>query len=539
MRTLSHKIILLITPVILLALALARVNAGDDEILSLVPWPFEIVRSTGEFHMSRSANIFSSADARNTAKLTAADIRERFGISIDVTVVPQYGGFIMAMANTGIPETPPPASPNGEESYKLIANPESTTIVSRNSRGLYWGTRTLLQLMRLKKDEIVIPGVEVTDMPRFPRRSLLVDPARNFISMSYLKRTVGIMADYKYNVLHLHLTDDQGWRFESRKHPRLHEVGGDGVYYTRRQLIDLVKYAAERGVEILPEIDMPGHATAMIYAYPELSCGGKVEKTERKVGILPYALCPAKEEVYDFVKDVLAETAETFPSDFIHVGSDEVLAYDWDSCPMCAQLKKTERLDGKHGLHAYFLKRVGKILDGLGKRMIVWDEATHLAPRGTVIQAWRKRQWAYESASAGKTTLCGPIGHTYINYSRFILPLRKCYRFEPVPPGLDPNAEKLIIGGGANIWGNYVKSEDDLDRYLFPRLLALSEVYWSPRSARDFDSFQNRMEIRRKSLEKRGVVFGDTGLETAGDALRTVGMLVKGGAQMVKDRIAH
>jgi hexosaminidase len=275
----------------------------------------------------------------------------------------------------------------------------------------------------------------------------------------------------------------------------------------------------------------------MVIAYPHLSCSGERVGVATQVGILPHALCPAREEVYEFVERVLEEAASVFPSKFIHIGSDEVLAYDWERCPRCRRLAKEMDLSGKEGLHRYFVERANRIVQGHGRRMMAWDEVTDFAPQDVVVQAWRGRKRARVAMGRGFQTLCSPIQETYLNYSRLLLPLRKSYLFEPVPPGLRPEDECCIVGGGANMWGNYVRSEADLDRHLFPRLLALAEVYWSPVDARDYDEFKRRLAPIRRDLESRGVEFGDVGLTMVGDTLRMARRVVVAGAHMLVERL--
>jgi len=322
----------------MIGLAMATNNKGSEEILGLIPWPSEVKRGAGEYALDAQSRLISSSAAMDVAEMLKANLTDRFGIELPIDPSEELEEFILLIRNPASPSAPKPLPPEGKESYEIVVTPDGLILTAHDRAGLYWGTRTILQLLKRKNKILVLPAVEIKDRPRFERRSLLVDPARTFISFSYLKRIVNLLADHKYNVLHLHFTDDQGWRFESKVHQRLHLEGGNGIYYSQTQLRKLVAYAAKRGIEVLPEIDMPGHATAMIAAYPELSCSGKEIEVARHFGILPAALCPAKEEVYEFIEDIIRESADIFPSEFIHIGSDEVLAYEWKRCPKCKKL---------------------------------------------------------------------------------------------------------------------------------------------------------------------------------------------------------
>ncbi len=525
---------------ILLLFITTTVRADEHDLsgpaFNLIPWPAQIERLEGRFVIEPFAYMWATGEAKGAAEMFSADLEGRFGIDMPASRGEGFDKpFLVIQNNLGqFNEIPSP--PEGDESYTLKITPKLVMLSANTRIGFLRGTRTILQLLRKDGESRFLPAVQIRDKPRFRRRSLLIDTARTFVSVGYLKRMVDLLADYKFNVLHLHITDDQGWRFESRVYPKLHKVGGQGLYYTQAELRELVEYARKRGVEILPEIDMPGHTTAMLAAYPELSCSGrKVEVAERQ-GILPYALCPAKPRVYEFIDELMGEVADVFPGKYVHVGSDEVLAYDWENCPRCKKLMEREDLSGKKGLHAYFLKRVNGILKKHGKIMIAWDEVTHFAPEDVVVQAWRDKKWIVEAASGGKRVIATPRWVTYLNYHRFIIPMKRCYRLEPAPDGLSESEKELVLGGGACMWGNYVKSEEHIDRHLFPRLLALSEVYWSPREARDYEDFKRRLKPVRRRLEERGVRFGGLGPREALDSLKLGGILVKAGFYMMIDK---
>lgn len=505
------------------------------EALPLIPWPVEIERGAGRYLLAAGATVRYGPAAEETARLMVSELEAATGIRFEAAAATELAPLTVVIGESASRPSnlSPPALP---EAYLLQVTADGAVLAGADRQGLLWAFRTLQQLLKEEQGQWSSPAVLIRDYPRFPRRSLLLDPARNFLSLAALKRQVDLLSAFKFNLLHLHLTDDQGWRFESQAFPRLQEVGGEGQFYTQEQLRELVAYARARGITVMPEIDMPGHSTALLAAFPGLSCSGKPVAVSHHVGIHPNALCPAKEEVYEFLQPLLAEVAAVFPSEFIHIGSDEVIAADWEQCPACDKLLAENHLAGKKGLHAYFLRRVDEIIVGLGKRTLAWDEVTEFAPAGVAIQAWRKQSWAEVAARQGRETVVSPVLWTYVDYNRILLPLRRCYRFDPVPAGLKPEQEKLILGGGANLWGEWA-TEDRLDLQLYPRLLAESEVYWSPAGQKNYRDFLCRLQEVRPRLEAQGVRFGDVNPAMVWDTIKLVGKGIQLAAGMLADRL--
>jgi len=489
------------------ALFTARRSEGREQVLPLIPRPVEVRRDSGEYLLANGASLRVSSVSRDVAELLQADLHQRTGLQLEIQVTADLVGMTMAISAGSFPKLENAWPAPRPEAYTLRIAPAGVFLAGADRAGLYWATRTLLQLLERQGEQWVLPAVTVRDYPRFPRRGLLLDPARNFISLPGLKRQVDLISRLKLNVLHLHLTDDQGWRFESKAFPKLQEIGGQGKFYTQAELRELVAYAAARGVTVMPEIDMPGHTTALLAAYPELSCSGEKLEVSHHVGIHPNALCPAKEEVYDFLQTLLAEVAAVFPSEYIHIGSDEVVAKDWDRCPACEKLLAEKKLTGKKGLHSYFLERVNAIITGLGRKTLAWDEVTDFAPEGVTVQVWHKKNWVTVAVEQGREVISTPNLYTYLDHPRWMLPLWLCYRLDPVPAEVPPPRVKQIKGGGANLWGEFAP-EAKLDQKLFPRLPALAEVYWSPQEDRRYLDFRRRLGKLQPELEAQGVKFG-------------------------------
>jgi hexosaminidase len=372
----------------------------------------------------------------------------------------------------------------GNEAYLLKVTKDKIYIQAFHPHGFFNALMSCLQLLKSKD----IPCLEIIDYPRFSHRGLLLDPARNFLGLDCLREVLDLMAKLKMTVLHFHLSDDQGWRFESKTFPLLHQVGGQKGYYTQKELKDLVAYADQRFITIIPEIDLPGHCSALLAAYPNLSCGEKSVKLPRLPGIYSNIICPFKEEVYCFLEKLLDEVVSVFPAPTIHTGGDEVFPKDWGP-------RKNRQ---KH--LANFTQRLNSILRRFGKSMTVWDEAIKYSSKDVTVQIWRSPKLAQAATERKNSIIISPVNPWYLNYPNFFWKLKKAYLFEPTE-GLNPLEAKLVIGGEGCLWGEFVPELKVIPK-LFPRLLAIAEVLWSPKEKRNWTDFKVRATKMNEQLQK-------------------------------------
>ncbi len=430
----------------------------------------------------------------------------------------------------------------GNEGYQLEVSPQKIKIIANKPAGLFYGMQSLLQLIppstglaAILDSTRQIPSVSIVDYPRFPWRGLMLDVSRHFFTIQEVKQYIDQMVKYKFNVFHWHLSDDQGWRVEIKSLPKLTEIGAwrvprkgmwwsfdppgenekatEGGFYTQDQIRDVVKYAADRHVTILPEIDVPGHSLAMIASYPELSSTGKqypVNPGSKFYGIDDNSLCPGKEVVFEVLDKVFTEMAQLFPGDYIHIGGDECNKSFWKTSPECQALMKREKIADLNELQSWFIKRLEKILISKGKKMIGWDEILEggLAPEATVM-SWRGMDGGIQAAKMGHQVVMTPTSNCYLDlyqgdpanepatYS--MLRLSDVYKFEPVPANVNPN---LILGGQGNLWTESVATLRHAEYMTWPRGLALAEVLWSPASLRHWDGFVSRMEDQFDRFER-------------------------------------
>jgi hexosaminidase len=390
----------------------------------------------------------------------------------------------------------------GDEGYTLTSSPEGVRIRAARPAGLFYGIQTLRQLLP-SSGEKAIPGVEITDRPRFSWRGYLLDPARHFRTKEYLKRTIDLLAYHKCNVLQLHLTDDQGWRVEIRKYPRLTEIGawrgtGDkryGGFYTQEDIREVVAYAASRFVTIVPEIEMPGHSLGALAAYPEYSCTGGPFQVWTRWGISEDILCAGNDATFGFARDVLEEVLALFPSKFIHIGGDECPRKRWKACPRCRKRIEDEKLKDETELHGYFIRRMDAFLASKGRRLVGWDEILEggLAP-GATVMSWRGEKGGIAAAQMGHDVVMSPTSHCYLDYPLKKISVEKAYSYEPVPREIAPEKAKHVLGVQGNMWGEGTPREEDVDRMTWPRQAALAEVGWSPKESRDWADFSARLQ---------------------------------------------
>ena len=441
----------------------------------------------------------------------------------------------------------------GTGAYNLTVNPKEVYIGGDNEEGVFYGVQSIIQLLPVEQRTAVsglkVPYVAITDYPRFGYRGLMLDAGRHFFPVSFIKKYIDYLALHKMNYFHWHLTEDQGWRIEIKKYPRLTEVGAwrngtiigrfpgqgndnerYGGFYTQDDVRELVKYAAARYVTIVPEIEMPGHSGGAISAYPSLSCfPDKSTKSEYPTksawagdttgkqvvqawGVYNDVFCAGKEETFTFLQDVIDEIVPLFPGQYIHVGGDECPKTHWKVCPNCQKRMKDNNLKDEHALQSYFIQRMEKYINSKGKKLIGWDEILEggLAPNATVM-SWRGEAGGIEAAKQKHNVIMTPTTYVYLDYAQSknedsvtiggYINLEKVYNYEPIPKELTAEQGKYIIGVQANVWTEYMKYPSKVEYMIFPRVAALSEVVWSPKEGKNWNDFQKRLPAQLKRYD--------------------------------------
>jgi hexosaminidase len=391
---------------------------------------------------------------------------------------------------------------NMDETYTLIISSDAVTLDAQTDIGAIRGLETFLQLLDAEKEGYFFPNATINDQPRFRWRGLMLDVARHWMPIEIVKRNLDGMAAAKLNVLHLHLSEDQGFRIESKTFPKLHELGSDGFYFTQEEIKTIIKYADDRGIRVYPEFDIPGHSTAWFVAFPELASAPGPYTIERKWGVLDPVFDPTKEETYQFFDKFFAEMSALFPDEYMHIGGDENNGKHWNANKDIQKFMKENNIKDNHDLQTYFNTRILEILTRYGKKMVGWDEILHPGmPKNIVIQSWRGRKSLYESARDGYT---GILSNGY--YIDLIQPAEFHYLNDPIPPDttLPESTVKNIWGGEATMWSELV-TPDNVDSRIWPRTAAIAERLWSRQSVRDVDDMYKRMEVFSLQLEELGI----------------------------------
>jgi len=409
---------------------------------------------------------------------------------------------------------------NEDSPYYELSIGQDFIVVRGGKKGVFYGLQTLFQLIALNNNSISssirLPCLEIKDENTFEHRGFLMDCCRHFFSVKTIKKYIDLLSLYKMNVLHWHLTEDQGWRIEIDKYPKLNTVGSwredstgkYGGFYTKKEIREIVKYAKERYIEVIPEIELPGHSQAAIASYPFLSCEKKQILVANSWGVFKDIYCAGNDSVFIFLEDVFREVTELFPSERIHIGGDEAPKFRWENCEKCQKRMAQENLKDEHELQSYFIQRIAKILEKKNKSIIGWDEIIESKINSDVtIQSWRGFSGGIQAVKEGKKTIMSPTSHCYFDYGINSIDLEKVYTFNPVPTELDSLESELIIGGECNLWSERIPSEKELDKKTFPRLLAMSEVLWTYKKDK-FENFQNRVEDHYSILRKLNVHYG-------------------------------
>jgi len=520
-------------PLLILAISSMRAHAGDQlhPVLSLVPEPVSVKELPGKFVVGPGTSLAVDQAApafRDVARFLAARLRESTGFPLPLDTAatrPAPGQIYFASGSVA----------GGEEAYALDVSNGGIRISAQAPAGAFYAMQTLLQLLPPEIEygslfqglSWTIPCVQVKDAPRFPWRGMHLDVGRHFFGKKFVEEYIDLLSRYKFNVFHWHLTEDQGWRIEIKKYPRLTTVGswrketlGDGQphggFYTQDEVREVVAYARERFITIVPEIEMPGHSTSALAAYPELSCTGGPFDVQTKWRVFDDVYCAGNDKTFEFLDDVLTEVMALFPGPYIHIGGDECPKTRWKACPKCQARIKAEGLANEHELQSYFIKRIERFVNAHGKRLIGWDEILEggLAPNATVM-SWRGIDGGIAAATAGHGVVMSPTSNCYFDYYQGLtgepwavgsyLPLEKVYAYEPVPPGLTPEQARHILGAQGNVWTESIPGPPQAEYMAFPRACAMSEVVWTPAAKKDFRDFSARMADQYDRFVMRGV----------------------------------
>ena len=428
------------------------------------------------------------------------DLSHVSGIPMRDQIINHAGATLMVRAEHA---SKPVQDVSEDEGYTLDVSASGAKLAAPNPLGVMHGLQTFLQLVEVTPSGFVASAVHIEDSPRFPWRGLTIDVSRHFISVDTLKRNIDGMAAVKMNVLHLHLSDDQGFRVASRQFPKLVEMGSDGQYYTKAEIRDLIAYARDRGVRVVPEFDMPGHSTSWFVGYPELASGPGPYQIERRWGIFDPAMDPSREQTYKFLDKFICEMGDLFPDHYFHIGGDEVNGKQWDANPKIREFMRIHNLKNNQELQQYFTLRVQKIVSRHHKIMVGWDEILAPGmPKDSVIQSWRGQD---SLAAAAKQGYSGILSSGY--YLDAMAPAKKYYSVDPVSnadAALNVEQQKRILGGEACMWAEFI-NDDNIDSRIWPRVAAISERLWSASQVQDVDSMYMRLSAVSRYLEQLGL----------------------------------
>ena len=479
-------------------------NANTVARLNLMPMPASVTVQPGRLPVTGTFSVatkgFVDDRLRKGISRMIARLAGRTVLSLSYDPSSDENAAMLLIQTNKPGDTIPSIREN--ESYRLDINDKQAKLTAETVVGVLRGLETFLQLLDSDRDGYYLPAVTIQDQPRFPWRGLLIDIGRHFEPMEVLKRNIDAMAAVKLNVLHWHITEDQGFRVESKKFPKLHTMGSDGLYYTQDQVREVIAYARERGIRVMPEFDIPGHSTSWLVGHPELGSAPGPYTIERRPGIFEPALDPTREEVYKFLDTFLGEMAALFPDAYLHIGGDENEGKQWDRNPKIQAFMKDKGIKDNHALQAYFNQRLLKILQKHGKKMIGWDEILQPElPKDVVIHSWRGTKALADAAKKGYD---GILSNGY--YIDLIFPASQHYVPDPLPADSDltPEQAKHVLGGEATMWGEWVTPET-IDSRIWPRTAAIAERLWSPRNVTDINEMYRRLAVISTQLEELGL----------------------------------
>lgn len=496
-------IIYLLSFVIFLSVNLNAQNQMSN--LNLMPYPKEVKLSNKKFRVDEDIKVAVIQKSKRIVKYSnrfLKRIANRTGLFMKNPFVENYVKNDSASIIFEY-DTVSEIRLGIDESYNLSISEKKVFLKAKTDIGIMHGIETLLQLLSIDKDGYYLPGVRIKDEPRFSWRGLMIDACRHFMPVDVIKRNLDAMAAVKMNVFHWHLSEDQGFRIESKVFPKLHLLGSDGLYYTQEQIKDVVKYAEDRGIRVVPEIDIPGHATAMITAYPELASFPGQYSIERNWGVFNPTLNPTDPKVYEFLEKLFAELTSLFPDKYFHIGGDENNGKQWEKNQKIQKFMKKNNIKNKYQLQSYFNNNVLKILTALDKNMIGWDEILQPEmPKSILIQSWRGVKFLKSSAKQGYKSILSNGYYIDLNHST-----DKHYIVDPIPDSLNlsEEEEKNILGGEATMWAEFV-SEENIDSRIWPRTAAIAERFWSPKKINDVDNMYERLDRINYLLEEHGLL---------------------------------
>lgn len=534
MNVLSRGLVLL-----MLASSFSADMSAQPMNISIVPRPVSVAAGEGAFTLRADTRILADAASRNTAVMLASWLRPATAYALDVAQGAPADNALTLQAD-------PSLSRLGTEGYLLEVTPHRVIIRAPGQAGLFYGAQTLRQLLPpaifastpQQNAQWTMPAVRIEDQPRFRWRGAMLDVSRHFEPKEFVLQFIDNLALHKLNTFHWHLTDDQGWRIEIRKYPRLAEVGGwrretrlghernphgfdkkpHGGFYTQKEIREVVEYARQRHITVVPEIEMPGHAQAAIAAYPNLGVTGQPLEVWTRWGINANIFNPDEKTIL-FLQDVLTEVLELFPGQFIHVGGDEAIKDQWKASPAVQARIKELGLKDEHEMQSYFIRRMDSFLASHGRRLIGWDEILEggLAP-GATVMSWRGVEGGITAAKAGHDVVMSPSTHVYLDYAQSQepgelpniggnLPLETVYGFDPVPAAFTPDEARRVLGAQGNLWTEYIPSPGHVEYMVFPRLIAIAEGVWTPAEKKDYPDFLSRLAVHEERLTSRGVNF--------------------------------
>lgn len=505
-------------------------QAGLPGAAAVIPKPKEMVTGTGSFTLSSETKIVAGSSPSFLEDITWFNhyLDTYYHTTLKIVAKAPESNYILF-------EEPEQATA-GEEAYELSVKPKKIIIRAKASgAGNFYALQSLLQLLPVEPNKpLLVSCLQIKDAPRFQWRGMHLDVSRHFFPVSFVKRYIDLIALYKMNTFHWHLTDDQGWRIEIKRYPELTRTGAwrkgtmvgrysnqqydsipYGGFYTQEEIKDVVAYAARKHITVVPEIEMPGHAVAAIASYPWLSCTGKQLQVEKGWGVFEDVFC-TKDSVFTFLENVLDEVIPLFPGKYIHIGGDESPKVRWKACPVCQDVIRREKLKDEHELQSYFIKRMEHYVSSKGRKIIGWDEILEggLAPNAAVM-SWQGQEGGIAAAKEKHPVVMSPVSHCYFDYYQAspateplaiggYIPLEKVYAFEPVPGLLKPEEQPYIMGAQGNLWTEYVLSEKHVEHMVLPRMAALAEVLWTPKEQRNETDFLTRIQKHFQLLDLLG-----------------------------------